>query len=411
MRPDDPRNTGPIVPQRQSPPVGTGGQALDQTSARSNEAAANIVRDQISSLYQSGGYTPAKPATQPTAEPEPSTAPASQVPVDDDPNPYDRTHSDAHSINAAEWQQYHSAWQTYYQKYYERYYVSHVHHAKQQLESRLQNEAPRSAAETFSNDEAVHDLRAQLRRKLRTTATKVRSHKLFVPLTGAAAVMVVFAFLQFNQSLIAPIYAYTQPARSEEQSFIPTTASDVQVGPAPLLSIPKFNINVPVDFNAKPDHASQMAAMVNGVAYFGIPGANSKPGQLGNVAISGHSSNDFFEQGNYKFIFGPLVAQGMKEGDPIYVNYESRRYTYSVTRSEIVMPNEANKLILPADKPYLTLITCTPLGTSEKRLLIFAEQISPSPAQALPAPAQSAGAAAAMPGNAPSVLERLMGAR
>ena len=30
------------------------------------------------------------------------------------------------------------------------------------------------------------------------------------------------------------------------------------------------------------------------------------------------------------------------------------------------------------DEAILTLVTCTPLGTSEKRLLIFARQINPS---------------------------------
>ena len=35
-------------------------------------------------------------------------------------------------------------------------------------------------------------------------------------------------------------------------------------------------------------------------------------------------------------------------------------------------------LVVQTDKPLLTLVTCTPLGTSRYRLLVTAEQISPN---------------------------------
>lgn len=61
----------------------------------------------------------------------------------------------------------------------------------------------------------------------------------------------------------------------------------------------------------------------------------------------------------------------------------------------------------------LTLISCVPLGTAEKRLLIFAEQVSPDPAQAEAAADSSiAPEAASIPGRpAPTLLERVFGAR
>ena len=49
-----------------------------------------------------------------------------------------------------------------------------------------------------------------------------------------------------------------------------------------------------------------------------------------------------------------------------------------MTRSEIIEPTNVSALVYDTDKPILTLITCTPLGTSKYRLLIIAEQISPS---------------------------------
>ena len=44
----------------------------------------------------------------------------------------------------------------------------------------------------------------------------------------------------------------------------------------------------------------------------------------------------------------------------------------------MIEPTEVAKLIIETDKPMMTLVTCYPLGTSRYRLLIRAEQISPS---------------------------------
>lgn len=100
------------------------------------------------------------------------------------------------------------------------------------------------------------------------------------------------------------------------------------------------------------------------------------PGQIGNLVISGHSAGDIYSSNPYKFIFSGL--ERLENGDLIYVNYNSIRYTYRMTKSEVVEPNNVAALIYATDKPMLTLITCTPLGTSRFRLLITAEQISPA---------------------------------
>lgn len=156
-----------------------------------------------------------------------------------------------------------------------------------------------------------------------------------------------------------------------------------------------------------------MDAMTRGVAYFGITGANSKPGQIGNTPIAGHSSNDIIDQGNYKFIFAQLDR--LQKGDTIYANYQGTRYTYIVSRTEVVKPNEIGKLVYEATTPALTLITCTPVGTALNRLLVTAEQVSPSPGGASAAPTSSGTAPGdsktQMPGNSPTFFERLFGAQ
>jgi len=94
----------------------------------------------------------------------------------------------------------------------------------------------------------------------------------------------------------------------------------------------------------------------------------------------------------------------------IYINYEGKRYSYTVTKKEVVKPTEVQKLIYPTEKPVLTLITCTPLGTALNRLLVTAEQVSPDPSAAQPAPAGSSSSSSTeMPGNSPTFLERIFG--
>lgn len=396
MRPDEARAQGPVVPRRQLLPASPE-RALD-TSAQ----AASIVRDQISAIYQKNAAT--------SGSPEPD-------------NPYERTHTSAHvAIQANQWRQYHSAWQEYYQKYYERYYIGQVYQARQSLEQKgyaaaqSQPIAPGTAGQSgsrskdasFSKDEALYDLRSKLKNQVQTSATKIRKSRHFIPISAAVCVVLFFIFLQYNSLLFANVAAYMSPGNIDPANIIVDPTTSVDVGPDPKLIIPKINVDVPVIWDTKPDYASQMAAMKNGVAWFGIPGANSKPGQIGNTPISGHSSNDVFDSGNYKFIFAQL--ERLVVGDTFYINYQGKRYTYTISKKEVVKPSEVGKLIYPTDKPIVTLITCTPVGTSLNRLLVTAEQVSPNPSQAQKAPVNTpASQPVTIPGTAPTVLERIFG--
>lgn len=401
MRPEEPqsRRVGtPLVPQRSF---------LSTTQQRplSQAAAANVVRGQLQHIYGGDTSTPT-PQTTPVAKQQP----AAQQSIETTDNPYHRTQHNPHEVQAEQWKKYHSAWQEYYQKYYERYYMGEVHSAKQALEAKAGEESATSnqTDQTLTPDEAMYDLRSKIRAKVKNSAKKVRGSRHFIPITAAVCVMTVFLFLQYNRVLFSNVEAYVSPGNIDPVNIIvdPTTA--VAVSPEPKLIIPKINIEVPIEFNTTPDYNAQMKAMENGVAWFGIPGANSKPGQVGNTVLSGHSSNDIIDGGSYKFIFARLDQ--LSTGDTIYVNYEQKRYTYTITKKEVVLPTEVSKLVYETDKPMLTLITCTPLGTALKRLLVTAEQVSPNPKDAVGAPADiSSSADAEMPGNSPTFIQRLFG--
>ena len=388
MRPED-RHIIPSDPRGQI-------QAPSRTDG--SAAAADIARTQIDSIYSNNPH-------------QAGAQPASQ----DLPTAYRRTHDAKHATHADQWQQYHTAWQQYYQRYYEHYYVGAVQQVHKEYSEKIApggtpSFGPKSEqpTETLSRTEAMDDLRSQLLEKVKTGAKKVRSSRHFIPLTAAIVVLVLFSLLQYNRVIIANVKAYVTPGEIDPQNIVVDPNADLQVGPEPLLIIPKINVKVPVNYDATPDQASQLKAMENGVAYFGIPGANSKPGQVGNTVIAGHSSNDFIDNGSYKFVFALL--ERLKPGDIFYLHYEGIRYTYNVTSTKVVKPSDVSSLVYPTTKPEATLLTCTPLGTALNRLLVIGEQVSPNPASAASAPQNSGSAGdSVMPGNSPTVLERLFG--
>ena len=437
MNPDD--RSSLSVPARS--PSGT-----SPSKPVQSQAAADIVRSQIDAIYQNDPNSTSQPA--PTNEPATQTpadepthtsyarptgtvqATSTAAPIQPGPgavdassaeNPYTRTLSHDSPLKAQDqsWQKYHTAWQTYYQQYYERYYVSQVKAAKRSLNE--QAEVHRTAAErlnrqtsddkTMTQDQAISDLRNSLRNRVRGHAAKVRKSRHFMPIMAAAAVMLVFLFLQYNRVLFAYVEAYVMPGQMDAESIIVSPNSEAAVSSDPKLIIPKIAVDVPIIWDA--DASSQDSlntAMNNGVVWFNIQGANAKPGQKGNFVLSGHSANNWTDSGKYKFIFARL--EKIQENDVVYINYNSKRYTYKITHTQVVKPTDVTALHIGSDKPYITLITCTPLGTATNRLLVFGEQISPNPDQATASSNNSSGSnTTQMPSNSPTFLEQLFGAR
>ncbi|UTX51076.1 class D sortase [Candidatus Saccharibacteria bacterium TM7i] len=442
-----PNNQTPVQPAQQNP------QTQSSAAPAQREATINVLRTQIDSLYGDNPVTDqqavhAAQAQQTHAPTQQNTQPqqvaaahsvldqtALQQNLDDASNPYNRSIGDSQkqtSIDPKQWKDYHSAWQDYYQKYYAAYYAHQdaqkeqrkkdVSQALEQSTEQTQPQAigsapleqpqaaPQESAEDISKAQAMQELRNRLLGKVKDRAQKVRKSRHFMPIAAALVVILIFVFIQYNRVFIATVNAYVSPGSIDPQNIVINPASNGVVGEESRLIIPKINVDVPVLYDVGADHNSQMDAMEKGVAHFAIPGAKSHPGEKGNTVLSGHSSNDLFDKGDYKFIFAQLDK--LTDGDTIYANYKGKRYTYVVTRTEVVKPTQVDKLVYPTDKPIMTLITCTPLGTSLNRLLVTAEQISPDPAEATTAPATGdTEAEAPMPGNSATLLERLFGRR
>lgn len=407
MKPDTRSPGGDVSTQPDAGHLST----TDQSSAThpaenrlaQQHAAAQVLRQKIDSLY--GGQAVASTGNEVTTPAQPSL---------DTVNPYHRTHAEHPLPEAEQWKRYHSAWQNYYQQYYEQYYT---HQSKKQQAAQpssyftntIEPTTPAAETETVGKDEALYELRQKLLGKVQTSATKIRKSRHFIPIIAALAVVLLFVFIQYNRFFISNVQAYISPGSMDPQNIVIDPGAEAKVGPEPRLIIPKINVDVPAIYDVGTDNASQMSAMEKGVAQFAIPGANSHPGEIGNTVLSGHSSNDLFDPGDYKFIFSQL--EKLQPGDTIYANYKEKRYTYIVTKKEVVKPTEVGKLVYDTNKPVMTLITCTPLGTALNRLLVTAEQVSPDPSTSATAPENPAPSSsnAPLPGNSPTFVERLFG--
>ena len=383
MKPDEISSSLGGTPLLQQRPMAVAPNSIEDSKPK--EAATQIIRNKIDTLFADKQMLSDQSSTQL-----------------EDTNPYDRVHSDHVEPPTNDWQKYHTAWQTYYQKYYEGYYTHHLNKAKQTLlEEKTKDNKP------SSDKKAVFELRQQLLDKIKESATKARKSRHFIPILSGFLVVLLLLFLQYNSLLIGSVMAYVSPGHIDPQNIVIDPSTDIVVSPEPRLIIPKINVDVPVLYDVGNDYDSQMAAMAKGVAHFAIPGASSHPGQVGNTVLAGHSSNDLFDTGNYKFIFAQLDKLNI--GDTVYANYNSKRYTYTVTKKEVVGPNDVNKLVYTTTKPILTLLTCTPVGTAISRLLVTAEQVSPDPNQSVAAPTNSQPSNKKIPGNQPTLLERLFG--
>jgi len=372
----------------------------NETSAeRQRKTTIDLARRKVLSAYesQSQNYKPADQAQYNTGIPQ---------------------------VNQEEWKKYHSAWQNYYQQYYGNYYnkaaTEYINKEKQRLEkeqaerlSSQQDElkknvgkereelrkarlglaadkakfASSSSLAGVSEKEALQNgLRARIRNKVKSRAKKMSRSRHFWPLVAGFVVLVVGLLLEYNQTITSNFMAYVAPSGGRETSIqtIDFTVT-ANVHENPTLMIPKLNVEVPVLFGIANDVDSMQVAMSSGVANFYTSVSSAMPGQIGNFAVSGHSAGNIYDYGNdYKFIFSGLTRLG--EGDMIYMDYNGQRYSYRVQGTSTVDPSDVAELARISGnnpgKPMITLITCTPLGTSRFRLLVYGEQIYPDYEQA-----------------------------
>jgi len=177
-----------------------------------------------------------------------------------------------------------------------------------------------------------------------------------------------------NQNTIASLLAntanqITQFANPNDTSWLPPTSADQyqQVGVTEGLS--NFYLAIPA-LNIPAEYVSMTDNDVN-LHLIHFPGT-AVPPNVGNAAIFGHSTiPQWFDPENPHAIFA--TALNTKIGDAIIVTVGSKSYTYDVISMTIVPADDTSYLAQDTDGSYLSIITCTPPGTTWQRLVIKAK--------------------------------------
>ncbi len=255
---------------------------------------------------------------------------------------------------------------------------------------------------------SARELRTTIRDKVSAGGKlKLRHHlqSLSFGLAIGFITLVITLFGFFNEVIIAP---FIQPSRTVSATPIIIDPSAVTASSTPEIIIPKINLEIPVDYSAPSDNENDIQnALLSGIVHYPSTVA---PGQNGNAAFFGHSSNNILNPGKYKFAF--VLLHELVPGDTFYITYNGKIYIYKVFQRQVVDPSDIGVLSnIDGHPATATLITCDPPGTALRRLVVVGDQISPDPTTngggTNTTSAATANTTIQLPDNGPTLWQRV----
>lgn len=273
----------------------------------------------------------------------------------------------------------HQVWQEFYEAHgHGDQAKTPTHHKKEEPPKRPpSHKAHTSQGSKTIKPGTVADIKKKIAKSVSTQgklSKKQHLHSILFGFGAGAFVLLVFLFGFFNERFIAP---FITPSKNVSSTPIIIDPDSAKAGPNPEIIIPKINVEIPVVYDASSiNEEAIQAGLKDGVVHYPT---TPDPGQKGNAVIVGHSSNNIFNSGKYKFAF--VLLNKLEKGDTFYLTKNGTRYAYRIYEKKIVSPDDVSVLRANNKIATATLITCDPPGTSINRLLVIGEQISPSPAK------------------------------
>ena len=150
-----------------------------------------------------------------------------------------------------------------------------------------------------------------------------------------------------------------------------TTEIIVPEDPSFSVVIPKIGANAKVIPNVNAANKDEyLQALQKGIAH---TRGTAYPGEGGHIFLFAHSTDYFWNVGNYNAVFYLLYK--LEKSDEINIVYKGKRYVYRVIGTQIVDPSQVEFIRRKSNREFLTLQTCWPPGTTLKRLLVFAARV------------------------------------
>ena len=378
----------------------------------SGNLAADVIRDKVTRLYDS----------EPNAEIEEAEAVAAPRRSKHQQYMYDLSSSgkDLATVQT-EWHSYylslpelekHQVWQEFYasqssvtqpQSVGSNVHVVAEHkHAAAKRQPRPKR-APKARLKDLRSPQAIQ---ASIRDSVSAGGALGVKHHLQSLLFGlgmGAVVVGIFLFGFFNEVIITP---FIQPSRVSASTPLIINPGSIAPTKNPEVIIPKINVEIPASYTGQSiDEAAIENDLQSGIVHYPT---TVLPGENGNAVYFGHSSNNIFSPGKYKFAF--VLLHTLLPGDTFYLTYNSKVYVYKVVSRDVVDPSNVGVLgPVPGQTATATLITCDPPGTSLKRLIVVGQQISPAPTtNTAPAVPQTVASTTGvtLPGNGPTLLSK-----
>ncbi|AHB39949.1 TPA: sortase [candidate division WWE3 bacterium] len=172
-------------------------------------------------------------------------------------------------------------------------------------------------------------------------------------------------------------YRLSPPKADAEVKLTPSDTQNggkeyiVAADPYLSIVIPKIGANAKIIKDVNPlDSREYQKALTEGVAH---ARGTALPGQIGNVFLFAHSSDNFLNANRYNAVF--YLLNKMEKGDKIYLIFNRRKFEYTVTETKIVSADEISYMESESETAKVTLMTCWPAGTTFKRLVVVAEML------------------------------------
>lgn len=193
-----------------------------------------------------------------------------------------------------------------------------------------------------------------------------------------AAGLLIVGVSAFNLTFGEQLAGQQQQQASEVEPLVLTGASteksELKVGDIfAKLYVPRFG----EDYVRNIAEGTSLSKVLNTVGIGHYLGTQM-PGEEGNFAVAGHRAGNG----------GPMrMIDKFQDGDLVYVETATTRFTYRYLESKIVSPQEIGVI---APEPaglnrksgpgkYLTLTTCTPIYVNTERFIAWFEQVSSLP--------------------------------
>ena len=164
---------------------------------------------------------------------------------------------------------------------------------------------------------------------------------------------------EYNQALTRSAVQLTDPFKTKKSDGETMVYNNIlnldQSGVMGYLEIPCISVDLPIY------HGTDAEILERGVGHLA---ASSIPigGKSTHSVLTGHTGLSSAK------LFTDLTE--MKKGNLFFINVLGQTLAYKVDQISVVRPKDTRKLRIVDGKDYVTLVTCTPYGVNDHRLLV-----------------------------------------